>query len=74
MINRQIIRQEVPIMIIAATLLVAGFMWNGAIPRMEATGMFALLSNLMLVFVVPITLVTNVASLIKRQLQPDCVG
>jgi len=42
MINRQIIRQEVPIMI-AATLLVVGFMWNGEISRMEAAGMFALL-------------------------------
>ena len=42
MINRQIIRQEVLIMI-AATLLVVGFMWNAEISRLEAAGMFALL-------------------------------
>ena len=41
MINRQIIRQEVPIMI-AATLLLVGFMWDGAISRIEAAIMFAL--------------------------------
>ena len=41
-INRQIIRQEVPLMI-AATLLLVAFMWNGQISRMEATIMFALL-------------------------------
>ena len=40
-INRQIIRQEVPIMI-AATLLLVGFMWDGAISRIEAAIMFAL--------------------------------
>jgi len=42
MINRQIIRQEVPIMI-AATLLLVGFMWNGDVSRVEAAIMFALL-------------------------------
>ncbi len=42
MINRQIIRQEVPIMI-GATLVLIGFMWNGDISRMEAAAMFALL-------------------------------
>ena len=41
-INRQIIRQEVPLMI-AATLLLVAFMWNGQISRMEAAIMFALL-------------------------------
>lgn len=41
-INRQIIRQEVPIMI-AATLLLVGFMWNGDISRIEAAIMFTLL-------------------------------
>ncbi len=42
MINRQIIRQEVPIMI-AATALLVGFMWNGNVSRVEAAIMFALL-------------------------------
>jgi len=42
MINRQIIRQEVPIMI-AATLLLVGFMWNGDVSRVEAAIMLALL-------------------------------
>jgi len=42
MINRQIIRQEVPIMI-GATLLLVGFMWGGNISRIEAGVMFALL-------------------------------
>jgi len=42
MINRQIIRQEVPIMI-GATLLMVGFMWNGEISRIEAAVMFTLL-------------------------------
>lgn len=43
MINRQIIRQEVPIMI-ATTLLLVGFMWDGAISRLEAGSMFSLLA------------------------------
>lgn len=42
MISRQIIRQEVPIMI-AATMLLIAFMWNGSINRVEAIIMFALL-------------------------------
>jgi cation:H+ antiporter len=42
MINRQIIRQEVPIMI-GASLLLIGFMWNGDISRIEAGIMFGLL-------------------------------
>lgn len=42
MINRQIVRQEVPIMI-AATLLMLAFMWNGEITRVEAAILFALL-------------------------------
>ena len=42
MINRQIIRQEVPMMI-GATLLLVGFMWNGEISRIEAAVMFTLL-------------------------------
>ncbi|MCA3033715.1 MAG: sodium:calcium antiporter, partial [Rhodocyclaceae bacterium] len=41
-INRQIIRQEVPIMIGASVLLV-GFMFDGAINRVEAVIMFGLL-------------------------------
>jgi cation:H+ antiporter len=41
-INRQIIRQEVPIMI-GATLLLVGFMFDGAINRVEALIMFVLL-------------------------------
>jgi cation:H+ antiporter len=41
-INRQIIKQEVPIMIAASVLLI-GFMWNGDISRLEAIIMFALL-------------------------------
>jgi cation:H+ antiporter len=41
-INRQIIRQEVPIMIGASLLLIA-FMWGGSISRIEAIIMFALL-------------------------------
>jgi cation:H+ antiporter len=42
LINRQIIRQEVPIMIGASLLLVA-MMWNGSIGRVEAILMFVLL-------------------------------
>jgi cation:H+ antiporter len=42
MINRQIIRQEVPIMI-GASLLLVGFMFDGAINRVEAIIMFVLL-------------------------------
>jgi len=42
MINRQIIRQEIPIMI-AASFLLVGFMWSGDISRIEAGIMFALL-------------------------------
>jgi cation:H+ antiporter len=42
-INRQIIRQEVPIMI-GGTLLLIGFMWDGTISRVEAIIMFALLA------------------------------
>ncbi len=41
-IHRQVIRQEVPILI-GASLLLAGFMWDGAISRMEAAVMFSLL-------------------------------
>ncbi len=41
-INRQIIRQEVPIMI-GATLLLVGFMWDGRISRPEAAILFVLL-------------------------------
>jgi cation:H+ antiporter len=42
MINRQIIRQEVPIMI-GASLILIGFMWNGNISRVEAGIMFGLM-------------------------------
>jgi len=42
MINRQIIRQEVPIMI-GATLLLVGFLWNGEVSQTEGSIMFALL-------------------------------
>jgi cation:H+ antiporter len=42
MINRQIIRQEVPIMI-AATVLLIVMMWDGTIGRWDAGIMFALL-------------------------------
>jgi cation:H+ antiporter len=41
-INRQIIRQEVPIMI-GATLLLVAMMWNGNVGRVEALVMFGLL-------------------------------
>ncbi|MFO0465639.1 MAG: calcium/sodium antiporter [Burkholderiales bacterium] len=41
-INRQIIRQEVPIMI-GATLLLAAFMFDGSVNRVEAVIMFGLL-------------------------------
>ena len=50
-INRQIIRQEVPIMI-GATLLLVGFMWNGEISRAEAAIMFALLIGYMVFLVI----------------------
>lgn len=43
LINRQIIRQEVPIMIGATALLIA-MMWNGAISRIESGAMFLLLA------------------------------
>lgn len=43
-INLQIIKQEVPIMV-AASLLLIGFMWNGDISLLEAIIMFALLAG-----------------------------